>query len=311
MQQQRNNLVAVIGDADVDYHYRIAEIQKAGGDEAIKTFSKSTGGSAASTAMGLSVLGVNCAYCGCVGNDDDGEWILSEMKSVDLDISCVHKREQTGFVLALVDDDRERTMLSYRGQVDAYELTEELKKMLETVTVLHLSAYSLLEEVEARSVISAAKYAKEQGCFVSIDTIPNIEHIHSDILTEMMQYVDILFVNFSELCFLAKTKDYETAVNRMIEKIPCIGLKMGGAGAMVAIREGFVLPDGSTASKKIVEKSPVVPVDVVDTTGAGDGFNAGFLSAFAEKKPPIEWIKTGNAVAARVVGQKQARLVSM
>ncbi len=311
MLSEEKNRVTVIGDAVVDYHYRIAIIPKPGDDEAIKTFSRSTGGSAANTAMGLSVLGADCAYCGCIGNDDMGDWILSEMTSVGLNISCVQKRKETGFVLALVDDDRERTMLSYRGQVEGYTLTEELKSTLKSSAILHLSCYSLLEDVEARSVFEAVKYAKENGALITIDTIPNVKHIKKELLKEMLGYADIMFTNRAELCFIAGMKDYEKATDKLLEQVPCIGLKMGGAGSMVAIRKGFSLPNGTVFEEKIVEKAPIVPVDVVDTTGAGDGFNAGFIWAVVSGKQPSDWIMTGNVVASKVVGQKPARFAGM
>lgn len=299
--------VALIGDALIDYQYWVEQIPPAGGDEMISMSHKCTGGSAANTATALGQLGVRTAFCGRIGNDENGQWIKDRLSSAGVDISCMQYGESTGYVLSIIDDNRERTMLSYRGaSADPLEWTPELHNMMNHIKLLVISGYSLMKPKQAALSLLAVKAARKAGALVALDPSPIVSQIDPDVFESILSETDIIFPNAAELQTITGVNDTQTGIMSILKRVPCIGLKMGSEGSIAAVREGFVSPDGTVFSGDTIIRVSALPVSAIDTTGAGDAFNAGFISSMLQGEPPLKWLENGNSLAAKVVAQKGA-----
>jgi len=295
----------IIGDALIDHQYWIHEMPKSGEDVAILSSASHSGGSAANTAIALQKQGVTCAFCGRLGNDKFGLDIIAQMKEIGIDISCIQYSGDTGYTLTIIDRHGERTMFSYRN---AYAfrpaMTKELLHTIQKAKVLFLSGYMLIDKQQADFVIDAARYAKRKGCYVMLDASPVIGQADGDLVSAVLSLTDIILPNRLELEMLSNTTDLSVGLERLHHYVPCIALKLGGKGSRLSIMPGFSLPDGRILNDKEEYSAEVERVSVIDTTGAGDSFNAGFTASFLRCETPDKWIKAGNVLASQVVARK-------
>lgn len=295
----------IIGDALIDHQYWIHEMPKSGEDVEILSFASHSGGSAANTAIALQKQGVACAFCGRLGNDKLGLDIIKQMKEIGIDTSCIQYSGDTGYTLTIIDRHGERTMFSYRN-AGAFRpvITDELLNAIQKTKVLFLSGYMLIDKQQADFVIEVAGYAKEKGCYVMLDASPVIGQAEADVISSMLSLTDIILPNRLELEMLTKTTDLLYGLEKLNQYVPCIALKLGGKGSRLSITPGFPLPNGRITNRKEEYFSEAEPASVVDTTGAGDSFNAGFTASFLRNDTPDKWIKNGNILASHVVARK-------
>ncbi len=278
--------VLVIGDALIDNQYFVGAMPKSGQDEKIIDYRKSAGGSAANTAIALATCGVKTYFCASVGDDEDGQIFLNNFQKSNVDTSLVQQKGKTGFTVAIIDSDGERTMLSYRdASASAMQVTSALAGRINKVSMVLLSGYMLTEPMQAAFVIAVAKVVVESGGQVALDPSPVIGNVSKAVLSEVLALTDVLLPNEDEL------KVIEKKVGEV--DVPCVAVKMGSEGARMMY--------------DIAEYTqPAVKVDIVDTTGAGDAFNAGLIASMLDDDPPQKWLKKGVMMAAAVVAQKGA-----
>ena len=303
--------VAVIGDALIDYQYWVDEMPPVGGDTLINMSNRSAGGSAANTAVALGALGVSAAFIGRIGSDENGDWIKAQLTSGGVDISCVQYGAISGYVVTIINASGERTMFSYRG-ASAIPLipTPILSRTMRRVKIMLLSGYCLLNAEQAAFALTAIGDLKAAGGLLALDPSPLIGQVEPVLCEKILSSVDILMPNRNELMTLAKTDHFDQALETMKKRVPIIALKLGAEGAAVFIRKGMTVPSGTVFAEDLYIQAPAEPVQIVDTTGAGDAFNAGFISGFLEDSDPKVWLTRGNQTAAAIVSQKGARLKS-
>ena len=315
--------VVVIGDALLDRQYFVHSLPAAGGDSAILSASCSVGGSALNTALDLSALGVRCAFCGRAARDDAAEIICARLYTASVPIDtelflfdllpdeggndfAISSAERTlgagtGYTITFIDDSGERTMFSFRG-ANALPMyfNRDIKDKISAARMILLSGYYLLQPKQAEFTLKAAGFAKSSGGIVLFDPSPMCHKISKDILTEALQYTDILLPNESELDYL---KAFDGGLGTSI-----IAEKKGKNGAALYLKKGAPMPDGSMAPTALSLEAPACVVEAVDSTGAGDAFNAGLIAAFLRGDSPAQWLEAGNKTAARVVAQRGGSL---
>jgi sugar/nucleoside kinase (ribokinase family) len=252
-----------------------------GSDTLVRT-SRQRGGSAANVAAAAARAGGRSRFVGQVGDDDLAQRLLHRLASTGVDVVVRHGG-RTGSIVVLVDDTGERTMLTDRAA--ATELDGADPAWLDGVEVLHLPAYSLFVERLGRSCRDLAAMATERGIPVSVDPSSTalLEDYGIDRFLDLLAGLQpaVLFPNGAEAALLPGGGVPE-GVGLMVEKHGAEPVRLVDA-------------DGVT-------EVPVPPVDgVVDTTGAGDAFAAGFLVAWTAGKPPVEAVARGNEVAAHVL----------
>lgn len=299
--------ILVIGDALIDHQYWIERMPAPGEDTIILSTSKNVGGSAANTAIALAWLGALTKFYGTIGRDLDADLIKEQMQAVGVDISGLQFGEVTGFTITMIDQSSERTMFSYRGASSkALAVEPGLLQSIQNSRVLLTSGYQLLHPEQAEVVLAAAETVHAQGNLVALDPSPLIGDISPEIRRRILDLTDILLPNKRELALLTGEQDTSAALQKACQLSGCVVVKLGSQGAWMSLRKGFQLVNGQRISDDQIFESPAVKVQAVDTTGAGDSFNAGFLASFLRGETPENWLKSGNNLAGEVVQHRGA-----
>lgn len=278
--------LAVVGDLVEDVVVWPTGPVQRGSDTPARVF-RSRGGSAANVAVAAAAL-VPTRFVGCVGTDALGDRLLAELASAGVEVHA-QRRGRTGTIVVLVDVDGERTFLPDRAA--AAELHEVPEVALDDVALLHVPAYGLHGGSTAGSVRSLLQAARERGVPISLDAsswavlreIPDVRA-----LVDRLQPV-VLFANADEA--------RELALREQPLRATTVVLKDGPHPTTV------VLPDGSSLT---VPVEPVV--DARDSTGAGDAFAAGWLTARMEGLDARACIERAHALARKVLASPGAGL---
>ncbi len=259
-----------------------------------------SGGSAANTLAGLSMLGRQCSFIGQVADDQLGSVFAHDIRAtgIDFDVPPRASEPPTARCLILVTPDAQRTMNTFLGasQYLAADLID--RDLIASAAILYLEGY-LWDPAEPRSAMRAAiDHAKAAGRKVAF-TLSDAFVIdrHRDDFNALMAngLIDILFANESEICSLNQTDDFEAAVASTAAKVPLLVVTKGAAGA-IAVQDGV---------RSEVAAEPVSRL--VDTTGAGDLFAAGVLAGLSEGRSIPDCLIMGAVCAAEVISHYGAR----
>ncbi|WP_252259477.1 adenosine kinase [Erythrobacter aurantius] len=262
--------------------------------EAMPPAREVSGGSAANTLAGLSTLGLQCAFIGQVADDQLGKVFRHDMRAtgIDFDTPAREREPATGRVLIFVTPDGERTMNTFLGAgqyLPAAALDEEL---IASAAILYLEGYLWDPEEPRRAMRRAIEVARAAGRKVAFTASESfVIDRHGDDFRAMIDdgLIDILFVNESELATLTGEADFEAGFDAISPKVPVLVATRSEKGA-VADAHG---------ERAVVAAAPVPKV--VDTTGAGDQFAAGFLAGYARGEPLAQCLKRGAIAAAEVI----------
>ena len=259
-----------------------------------------SGGSAANTLAGLSVLGLQCAFIGQVADDQLGEVFAHDIHAVgiDFDTPALAGPPSTARCLIFVTPDGQRTMNTYLGAsqfLPAQALDEEL---IASASVLYLEGYLWdPEEPRAamRKAIAAARAAGRKVAFTLSDAF--VIERHGDDFRALINtgQIDILFANKAELAALTGEAEFDAGLAALSSRVPVLVVTRSEDGA-VAIAHG---------ERYEIAAEPVA--HVVDTTGAGDLFAAGFLAGFARKASIHRCLAMGAVAAAEIISHYGAR----
>jgi sugar/nucleoside kinase (ribokinase family) len=275
-------LIAAIGDVMLDVLVRL-EAPLAPGDDARAQTRTSVGGQAANVAAWAAVLGAEARCIAKRGDDPAGDLVARELAARGVELVGPVARGATGVVVSLVAADGERSLASDRGLAPTLA-PNELESAWLTSDVLYVSGYALLGEPMCAAALRAARLARERGARVSVDvaTWNELRRFGPVRFRELLDAVapDVVFATEAEWEMLGGA--YLTPPTGVI--------KRGPRGCIVV-----------TADARL--DLAAVPADVVDTTGAGDAFAAGFLLGGSLE----EAARRGLEAAARCI----ARLGSM
>jgi sugar/nucleoside kinase (ribokinase family) len=267
--------------------------------EAMPPARELSGGSAANTLAGLATLGLQCAFIGQVAGDQLGKVFRHDMRATGIDFdtparptSDKESEPATGRVLIFVTPDGERTMNTFLGAgqfLPAAALDEEL---IASAAILYLEGYLWDPEEPRRAMRRAIEVARDAGRKIAFTASESfVIARHGDDFRSMIEegIIDILFVNESELATLTGEDDFETGLAAVAGKVPVLVATRSEKGA-VAIAHG-----------ERAEVAAVPVIKVVDTTGAGDQFAAGFLSGYVKGEPLTRCLKRGAICASEVI----------
>ena len=255
------------------------------------------GGSAGNTLFALAKMGASCSFLGKIGNCEEGAFYRDSFAKLGGDITRFKVGSvSNGRCLSLVTPDGERTMRTDLGA--AMSLSPDEISMSDFVgcTHAHIEGYLLFNESLMLRVIESAK---EAGCTISLD-LASFEVVNAtkSILPDILRnYVDIVFANEEEAAaFTDINEDYSAMAIELAEHCEIAAVKVGAHGSYIA-------HGGS------VEKIEPVPAErVIDTTGAGDLWAAGFLFGWTQDRPLPECAKIGSILGAAVVQEQGSTL---
>ncbi len=259
-----------------------------------------SGGSAANTLAGLANLGAQCAFIGQVAKDQLGDVFTHDIRAAGIDFNTPARggEPSTARCLIFVTPDGERTMNTFLGASQFLPPAALSEDAIRDAAVLYLEGY-LWDPEEPRSAmrraIEVARSAGRKVAFTASESF--VIDRHGDDFRAMIDegLIDILFVNHLELATLTGEDDFEAGVDALKDKVPTLVVTRSSDGAIAV----------SGAERVEV---PAEPVDaVVDTTGAGDLFAAGFLSGHVKGESLQNCLTRGAVCAAEIISHYGAR----
>jgi sugar/nucleoside kinase (ribokinase family) len=243
------------------------------------------GASSAIAAHNLAALGNRVGFISCLGNDSLGQIALDRLVEAGVDVTRVRRTEgaTASGLTVLLHHGSWRNILTYVGTISQLRYEDLDLDYLCSSRHFHLSSFFLQTTLQPR-VAELLKKLKAAGLTISIDTNDDPEdHWHE--VREVLPYVDVLLPNEREACKISGEQHLETALAHLAEMVPVVVLKLGPRGAMA--RRG-----------KEKSTSVAVEVDVVDTIGAGDSFDAGFITQYIRGADLETCLAYGNLAGA-------------
>jgi len=249
-------------------------------------FQVTLGSSSAIVAHNLASLGLKVGFATRVGSDELGKLALERLAESGVDLSEVQFSTGplgTG-VTVLLPHGNERHILTYLGTMAEMATDDLPMEYLTASRHFHLSSLYLQRALQP-GLAGLLRQLKLAGLTISLDTNDDPDNMWGGILDEILDLVDILLPSEGELIRMAGASTLEQALEIVGRRVPTIVVKCGSKGALVQ-------------NKAIRQRVPGVSVVPVDTIGAGDSFNAGFLSAYLRGASLIEAARIGNITGA-------------
>ena len=259
-----------------------------------------SGGSAANTLAGASTLGRQCALIAQVADDQLGEVFSHDIRAtgIDFDVPPIGKEPPTARCLILVTPDAQRTMNTFLGASQFLAPASVDADLIARGAILYLEGYLWDAEEPKAAMALAIDIARKNERKVAFTLSDGfcVER-HRDDFIGLIQdgRIDILFANEDEIKSLCETEDFDAAVAQTAAQVETLVVTRSEKGA-IAVHKG---------KSCVVDAEPVEKV--VDTTGAGDLFAAGFLSGYVEGRPAQECLTIGAVAAAEVISHYGAR----
>jgi sugar/nucleoside kinase (ribokinase family) len=243
------------------------------------------GGSSAIFACNAARLGATVGFVGKVGEDELGDYLRRCLQQSGVDVSHMVfvPSGGTGICISMSFPD-EYAMVSYPGIRETFCAADVDFDYVRTARHLHMSGYYLLRGMQTGAADLFCR-AKQAGMSTSLDPDHDPSGKWDGGIQELLAHVDYFFPNQHEALSIARTHDLETAVSRLRSLAGVTVIKRGAEGALAAAAERTI-------------SEPAFPIEPVDTTGAGDSFNAGFLFQRLRGSPLEECIRWGNACGA-------------
>jgi len=281
--------IVVVGELNVDVIAVGTEALPALGREQLASdITVCPGSSSANCASGLARLGNDVLYIGKVGDDDFGRLMTRSLESRGIDTSAVivDPNIRTGITISIAVGD-DRAMVTYLGSIESLHIDDVDESLFEGRDHLHLSSFFLQRGLAAHYpelFATAKKHALTTSLDLGWDTFGNWDGN----LWKVLPYVDVFVPNETEISMITGEKDVEKALKKVASKVGLAAVKLGPQGAM-AFSDGEIV------------RRPTFEVDVVETTGAGDAFTAGFIHAYLHGYAVEDALDLGNACGAMSV----------
>jgi len=282
------------GGLNVDKLFKVNKIAMAEEESYIIDCEEACGGSAANTMVGLARLGCKVGFIGKVTNDREGKMLLEDFCREGVDTVGIirAKYSRSGTVMGFVDEKGERALYVDPGVNDTIDFNEIDKNYAFQTRFLHLTSF-----VGEKSFKSQKKLVEAIPKTVKLSLDPGELYARKGLATleSIIKQTFVLMPNLNELELLTNTADYRKGTEVLLEKgVEIVAVKLGSKGCYVT----------NGRESQLIE---AFKVKVVDTTGAGDAFCAGFLYGLISGKSLYECGKLGNFVASRCIVRMGAR----
>ena len=257
------------------------------------------GGAAANVASWLAFNKTPSYLVVRIGDDSAGQTLITELDSYGVEHSSrVIPNTNTGVVVVIVGSEGERTMFPDSGANSGLGLTD--LPDLSQFSAVYISAYSLINTQSRAGVLDIINSIKAAGLRIILDpaTVGVLMEVGVKAATEWLDLIDTIILNEEESHFLTGKDNPVEAAAKLLERVNTVVIKRGSNGALGQVRGGQLI---QVEAKKTT---------VVNTTGAGDAFAAGFISIWAENGPLIDALESGADLASHCVALVGARPIS-
>ena len=249
-------------------------------------FRVTLGSSSAILAHNLAALGLSVGFITQIGTDPLGEIALDRLRAAGVDISRTSVSStgtQTG-VTILLHHGATRRILTYPGTMAEMTIADLDRDFLASGKHFHISSLFLQKGLQP-GLPALCRELKQKGLTLSLDTNDDPDDTWGSPLPELLEIVDIVLPNEDEAKRMSGCSDLEAAIAWLAARVPVVAVKCG--------RRGSIVQSGSDRWT-----IPPLEVEPIDTIGAGDSFNAGFLKGYIQKMPLPECAALGNTAAA-------------
>lgn len=257
------------------------------------------GGAAANVASWLSFNKTPSYLVVRIGDDSAGQTLITELESYGVEHSSrVIPNMNTGVVIVIVGREGERTMFPDSGANSGLGLSD--LPDLSQFSAVYLSAYSLINTQSRTGVLEMIGAIKAAGLRIILDpaTVGVLIEVGVSAASEWLDFIDTIILNEEESHFLTGKENPVEAAAKLLEHVNTVVIKRGSNGALGQVRGGQLI---QVEAKRTT---------VVNTTGAGDAFAAGFISIWANNGPLIDALESGADLAAECVALVGARPLS-
>ena len=286
--------VLCIGDLALDVIAQLKESINYGNDTASR-ISTHPGGQAANVSTWITRTNTKAQLVARVGNDPVGFALISDLDKYGVEhMNLMRSGRPTGVVVILVDANGERTMFPDNGanaDLEANDLPP-----LADVDGAYLSGYALLDFRSRDAVLAMVKKIKAAGIPIYFDptTTGAMKIVTREEVLSWVALMDGILLNAEEALYLGEATEIEEAEENLKAYAPLVVIKLGSRGAMAVFNDESV-------------RVAAVTTNVVDTTGAGDSFAAGFIPMWLETRDLEKALSAGTALAAKCVATVGAR----
>ncbi|MEU0536110.1 carbohydrate kinase family protein [Amycolatopsis tolypomycina] len=281
--------IVVVGDAALDVIARHDKPLPHGGDARAK-IRFTGGGSGANTALWLRHLGAETTLLARIGDDPGGRLIRAELEAAGVRCAfAVDAEAPTCCVVVMVDGSGQRSMLADRGANQRFAPEDVTPEALEGASHLHLSGYVLLDPPSRAAGLAALAAAREAGLTTSVDPQAAAHITDPAAFLADVRGVDLLMPNTEELVALTGSAD-PTSAKELLGTVGAVVVTAGLKGA------SWVDDSGVTSV-------PAVEAECLDSTGAGDAFDAGVLVGWLAGDSTVDVLRHGTRLGALAVGK--------
>jgi len=280
--------VVIVGELNIDLVLWDVPMPENEKEKLAEDMRFSMGSSSAITAHNLSMIGSRVGFIGKAGKDIFGDFMIQRLESAGVETSRIiqDSKLKTGATIVLANPPK-KALLTYMGAMTKLTIDDIDWEYVKQACHLHLGCYFLQPGIR-HDVPELFVKAKEFGLTTSLDTNWDPDEKWGDELQSALEFTDIFLPNDDEAIRIAHADDLDQAINILSKKVKVLAVKCGSNGAIVCAN-----------GKKY--SAPIFNADVVETTGAGDSFNAGFLHKYLQGDDWSNCLKFGNACGALAV----------
>ena len=267
--------------------------------ESIQNDDKVSGGSLANTMVGLASFGASTAFIGKTNDDDLGNFFAKDIRNQGVFYQTLPlvNGPPTARCIVLVTPDAERTMFTYLGASGFLGPKDIREELISDSKILYIEGYQWDIDSARKGIINASKQAIKYETKIALtlsDPFVVERHRHS-LIPYIKQFVHILFWNQDEIISLFQSQSLDESLSSITNSVEVAAVTCGSVGAYTIGEDGSYL-------------TPAYEVtNVVDTTGAGDMFAAGFLYGYLNKKNNNQSALIGNLAASEIISHLGAR----
>jgi sugar/nucleoside kinase (ribokinase family) len=266
--------VSVIGLYILDVLGRpVTRIPDRGNVDFIEEIRLTVAGTAGGTVVDTAKLGLRSLAVGAVGDDEKADWVLLTLKKHGIDVSAMQRLKgiPTSATILNVRPNGDRPALHVRGASDHFDVPPDIYDQVFDAPLIHLGGTGLLKKLDGPASTKLLQEAKRRGRTVTFDLIATSAETIG-IVGPLLPYIDYFMPSIEEAMDMSQQKTPEDCAKFYIDRgTACCVFTLGGEGAYYADQAG----------KRV--RSPAYEVKVVDTTGCGDAFDAGFICALHHK----------------------------
>jgi sugar/nucleoside kinase (ribokinase family) len=286
MSRLKGPKILVIGELNVDIVATgLRSVPEMGAEILAEKCELTLGSASAIFAAGMAKLGHEVTFFSHVGQDYFGDFCLRALKQLGVSTRHVTRKaeEKTGVTIAL-SGKRNRALVTYAGAVATFKADSINETVMARHDHVHLTSYYLQTGLQP-SFAPLLRQAKASGLTTSFDPNSDPRDKWDRNIDAVLKYTDVLFVNEREAMKLTRSNTLNGALKTLGAKVNCAVVKRGARGA-IAIQNDELSND------------PGFRIKAIDTTGAGDSFDAGFVSAYLRHAPLAECLRIANACGA-------------